>query len=64
MMNRYAPFFCNAGPGRRRWSISLIGDGAMGSSGLPAYFVQKMFPDDRDLVGGGYLREGSEGCYL
>jgi hypothetical protein len=40
MMNRYAPFFCNVGPGRRQWSISLIGgDSAMGSCGSPAYFL-------------------------
>lgn len=51
MMNRYAPFFCNAGPGRRQRSLSLIGDGAMSSFGSPAYFVPKMFADNRgDIV--------------
>jgi len=63
MMNRYAPLFCSAGPGRRQWSISLIRVGAMSSFGSPVYFVQKMFPDKRDLVGGGYRREGSERCH-
>jgi len=49
-------------PGRREWSISLNGE--MGSFSSPAYFLQEMFPDNRDLVGGGYRKEGSEGCHL
>jgi hypothetical protein len=40
MMNRYAPLFCNASPGRRQWAIHLIRDDAPGSVGLPAYCLQ------------------------
>jgi alpha-N-arabinofuranosidase len=50
MMNRYTPLFCNVSPGGMQRSFKYIGDDALGSFGLPAYFVQQMFPDTRGDV--------------
>jgi alpha-N-arabinofuranosidase len=49
-MNCYAPLFCNVNPGGMQWSINLIGYDAQGSFGSPAYFVQKMFSNNRGDV--------------
>jgi len=49
-MNCYAPLFCNVNPGGMQWSINLIGYDALGSFGSPAYFVQKMFSNNRGDV--------------
>ena len=50
VMNCYAPLFCNVNPGGMQWSINLIGYDALGSFGSPAYFVQKMFSNNRGDV--------------
>ncbi len=50
VMNAYAPLFCNVNPGGMQWSINLIGYDALGSFGSPAYFVQKMFSNNRGDV--------------
>ena len=50
VMNSYAPLFCNVNPGGMQWSINLIGYDALGSFGSPAYFVQKMFSNNRGDV--------------
>ncbi len=47
VMNCYAPLFCNVNPGGMQWSINLIGYDALGSFGSPAYYVQKMFSNNR-----------------
>jgi alpha-N-arabinofuranosidase len=49
-MNAYAPLFCNVNPGGMQWSINLIGYDALGSFGSPAYFVQRMFSNNRGNV--------------
>lgn len=49
-MNCYAPLFCNVNPGGMQWSINLIGYDALGSFGSPAYFVQRMFSNNRGDV--------------
>lgn len=50
VMHCYAPLFCNVNPGGMQWSINLIGYDALGSFGSPAYFVQKMFSNNRGDV--------------
>lgn len=50
VMNAYAPLFCNVNPGGMQWSINLIGYDALGSFGSPAYFVQRMFSNNRGDV--------------
>jgi alpha-N-arabinofuranosidase len=50
VMNCYAPLFCNVNPGGMQWSINLIGHDALGSFGSPAYFVQRMFSNNRGDV--------------
>ena len=50
VMNAYAPLLCNVNPGGMQWSINLIGYDALGSFGSPAYFVQKMFSNNRGDV--------------
>ena len=56
VMNAYAPLFCNVNPGGMQWSINLIGYDALGSFGSPAYFVQKMFSNNRgDVILGSRL---------
>lgn len=49
-MHCYAPLFCNVNPGGMQWSINLIGYDAVGSFGSPAYYVQKMFSNNRGDV--------------
>jgi alpha-N-arabinofuranosidase len=50
VMHCYAPLFCNVNPGGMQWSINLIGYDAVGSFGSPAYYVQKMFSNNRGDV--------------
>jgi alpha-N-arabinofuranosidase len=50
VMHCYAPLFCNVNPGGMQWSINLIGYDALGSFGSPAYYVQKMFSNNRGDV--------------
>ncbi len=50
VMNCYAPLICNVNPGGMQWSINLIGYDALRSYGSPAYFVQKMFSNNRGNV--------------
>lgn len=50
VMNSYAPLFCNVNPSGMQWSINLIGYDALGSFGSPAYFVQRMFSNNRGDV--------------
>src|SRR5262249_30377920 len=50
MMNCYAPLFVNVNPNGRQWAINLIGYDALTSFGSPAYYVQKMFSNNRGDV--------------
>ena len=50
IMNCYAPLLVNVNPGGRQWAVNLIGYNAMTSFGSPAYYVQKMFSNNRGDV--------------
>jgi alpha-L-arabinofuranosidase len=50
VMNAYAPLLVNVNPGGRQWQVNLIGYDALTSFGSPAYYVQKMFANNRGDV--------------
>jgi len=50
IMNCYAPLLVNVNPGGRQWAVNLIGYNALTSFGSPAYYVQKMFSNNRGDV--------------
>jgi|WetSurMetagenome_2_1015567.scaffolds.fasta_scaffold14763_4 alpha-L-arabinofuranosidase len=50
VMNAYAPLLVNLNPGGRQWQVNLIGYNALTSFGSPAYYVQKMFANNRGDV--------------
>lgn len=50
IMNCYAPLFCNINQGAMHWAVNLIGYDAVGSFGSPAYYVQKMYANNRGDV--------------
>jgi alpha-N-arabinofuranosidase len=49
-MNCYAPLFVNVNPGSRQWAVNLIGYDVLKSFGSPAYYVQKLFSNNRGDV--------------
>ncbi len=50
VMNAYAPLLVNVNPGGRQWQVNLIGYNALTSFGSPAYYVQKMYANNRGDV--------------
>src|SRR4029434_5454410 len=50
IMNAYAPLLVNVNPGGRQWAVNLIGYDALTSFPSPAYYVQKMFSNNRGDV--------------
>jgi alpha-L-arabinofuranosidase len=50
VMNAYAPLLVNVNPGGRQWQVNLIGYDDLTSFGSPAYYVQKMFSNNRGDV--------------
>jgi alpha-N-arabinofuranosidase len=50
VMNAYAPLLVNVNPGGRQWQVNLIGYNALTSFGSPAYYVQKMYSNNRGDV--------------
>jgi alpha-N-arabinofuranosidase len=50
IMNCYAPLLVNVNPGGRQWAVNLIGYNAATSFVSPAYYVQKMFSNNRGDV--------------
>jgi alpha-N-arabinofuranosidase len=50
IMNAYAPLLVNVNPGGRQWAVNLIGYDALRSFPSPAYYVQKMFSNNRGDV--------------
>ena len=50
VMQCYAPLLVNVNPGGRQWAVNLIGYDALGSFASPAYYVQKMFGNNRGDV--------------
>ncbi len=50
VMNAYAPLLVNVNPGGRQWQVNLIGYDGLTSFGSPAYYVQKMYSNNRGDV--------------
>lgn len=50
VMNAYAPLLVNVNPGGRQWQVNLIGYNALTSFGSPAYYVQRMYANNRGDV--------------
>jgi alpha-L-arabinofuranosidase len=50
VMNSYAPLLVNVSPGGRQWQVNLIGYNTLTSFGSPAYYVQKMYANNRGDV--------------
>jgi alpha-N-arabinofuranosidase len=50
VMNAYAPLLVNVNPGGSQWQVNLIGYNALASFGSPAYYVQRMFANNRGDV--------------
>jgi alpha-L-arabinofuranosidase len=48
VMSAYAPLFCNAN--HKRWPINLINFDSSRWFGIPSYYVQKMFAENRGAV--------------
>jgi alpha-N-arabinofuranosidase len=50
VMNAYAPLLVNVNPGGMQWQVNLIGYDALSSFGSPAYYVQRMYSNNRGDV--------------